>query len=95
MELFDYAGISIAMSVSMIKSKKKADYITKTVEEDGIFDALEELVSVEKLHFLVDVKRRKVLLRPLKPKSRRLAYQLFPEHAPKTITVALSKTDLL
>ena len=32
MELFDYAGISIAMGVSHEKIKEKADYITKTVE---------------------------------------------------------------
>ena len=32
LELFDYAGISIAMGVSHEKIKEKADYITKTVE---------------------------------------------------------------
>ena len=32
--------------------KEKADYITKTLEEDGIFDALEGFGMVEKeLHF--------------------------------------------
>ena len=32
--------------------KEKADYVTGTVEEDGIFNALEELGLVEKeLHF--------------------------------------------
>ena len=52
LELFDYAGISIAMGVSHEKIKEKADYITKTVEEDGIFDALEGFGMVEKeLHF--------------------------------------------
>ena len=44
LELFDYAGISVAMGVSHEKIKEKADYITKTLEEDGIFDALEGLV---------------------------------------------------
>ena len=52
LELFDYAGIGIAMGVSHEELRKRADYITKTVEEDGIFAALEELGMVEKeLHF--------------------------------------------
>ena len=44
LELFDYAGISVAMGISHDNIKEKADYITKTLEEDGIFDALEGLV---------------------------------------------------
>ena len=52
MELFDYAGISVAMGISHDNIKEKADYITKTLEEDGIFDALEGFGMVEKeLHF--------------------------------------------
>ena len=37
LELFDYAGISVAMGISHDKIKEKADYITKRLEEDGIF----------------------------------------------------------
>ena len=48
LELFDYAGISVAMGISHDKIKEKADYITKTLEEDGIFDALEVFGMVEK-----------------------------------------------
>ena len=52
LELFDYAGISIAMGISHEKIKAKADFVTKKVEEDGIFYALEELGMIEKeLHF--------------------------------------------
>ena len=52
LELFDYAGISVAMGISHDEIKEKADYITKTLEEDGIFDALEGFGMVEKeLHF--------------------------------------------
>ena len=52
LELFDYAGISVAMGISHEKIKEKADYITKILEEDGIFDALEGFGMVEKeLHF--------------------------------------------
>ena len=36
LELFDYAGISVAMGISHDNIKEKADYITKTLEEDGI-----------------------------------------------------------
>ena len=36
------------MGVSHEKIKEKADYITKTLEEDGIFDALEGFGMVEK-----------------------------------------------
>ena len=35
LELFDYAGIGIAMGVSHEELRKRADYIIKTVEEDG------------------------------------------------------------
>ena len=48
LELFDYAGISVAMGISHDNIKEKADYITKTLEEDGIFDALEGFGMVEK-----------------------------------------------
>ena len=48
LELFDYAGISIAMGKSAPELQEKADYITKNLEEDGIFYALEELNMVEK-----------------------------------------------
>ena len=83
MELFDYARISIAMGVSHEKIKEKADYITKTLEEDGIFDALEGFGMVEKEGPLATIKTNHGDLR----------IKLFPEHAPKTVAnfVALSK----
>lgn len=95
MELFDYAGISIAMGVSHDKIKEKADYITKTVEEDGIFDALEGFGMVEKeLHFpQVDIETVEGPLATIKTNHGDLRIKLFPEHAPKTVAnfVALSK----
>ncbi|KGE55327.1 putative bifunctional phosphatase/peptidyl-prolyl cis-trans isomerase [Streptococcus pyogenes AA216] len=48
LELFDYAGISIAMGVSHPRLQEKADFITKKVEEDGILYALEELGLIDK-----------------------------------------------
>ncbi|MFR6452635.1 MAG: HAD hydrolase family protein [Streptococcus sp.] len=43
MEIFDYVGLKIAMGNATPELKEKADYVTGTVEEDGIFHALEEL----------------------------------------------------
>ena len=95
LELFDYAGISVAMGVSHEKIKEKADYITKTVEEDGIFDALEGFGMVEKeLHFpQVEIETVEGPLATIKTNHGDLRIKLFPEHAPKTVAnfVALSK----
>ena len=95
LELFDYAGISVAMGISHDKIKEKADYITKTLEEDGIFDALEGFGMVEKeLHFpQVDIETVEGPLATIKTNHGDLRIKLFPEHAPKTVAnfVALSK----
>ena len=95
LELFDYAGISIAMEVSHEKIKEKADYITKTLEEDGIFDALERLGMVEKeLHLpQVDIKTAEGPIATIKTNHGDLRIKLFPEQAPKTVAnfIALSK----
>ena len=94
-ELFDYAGISVAMGISHDKIKEKADYITKTLEEDGIFDALEGFGMVEKeLHFpQVDIETVEGPIATIKTNHGDLRIKLFPEHAPKTVAnfVALSK----
>ena len=95
LELFDYAGISIAMGVSHEKIKEKADYITKTLEEDGIFDALKGFGMVEKeLHFpQVNIEAVEGPIATIKTNYGDLRIKLFPEHAPKTVAnfVALSK----
>ena len=94
-ELFDYAGISIAMGVSHDKIKEKADYITKTLEEDGIFDALEGFGMVEKeLHFpQVDIEAVEGPIATIKTNHGDMRIKLFPNHAPKTVAnfIALSK----
>ncbi|MGT2934039.1 bifunctional Cof-type HAD-IIB family hydrolase/peptidylprolyl isomerase [Streptococcus catagoni] len=94
-ELFDYAGISVAMGVSHPKTQEKADFITKKIEEDGIQYALEELGLIEKdLHFpqltLTEVEGPKVLI---KTNRGNMSVQLFPEQAPKTVAnlVGLAK----
>lgn len=95
LELFDYAGISVAMGNSHDNIKDKADYITKTLEEDGIFDALEGFGMVEKeLHFpQVDIETVEGPIATIKTNHGDLRIKLFPEHAPKTVAnfVALSK----
>lgn len=95
LELFDYAGISVAMGVSHEKIKEKADYITKTLEEDGIFDALEGFGMVEKeLHFpQVDIETVEGPIATIKTNHGDMRVKLFPDHAPKTVDnfIALSK----
>ena len=95
LELFDYSGISVAMGVSHEKIKEKADYITKTLEEDGIFDALEGFGMVEKeLHFpQVDIETVECPIATIKTNHGDMRIKLFPDHAPKTVAnfIALSK----
>ena len=95
LELFDYAGISVAMGISHEKIKEKADYITKTLEEDGIFDALEGFGMVEKeLHFpQVDIETVEGPIATIKTNHGDMRIKLFPDHAPKTVAnfIALSK----
>ena len=95
LELFDYAGISVAMGVSHDKIKEKADYITKTLEEDGIFDALEGFGMVEKeLHFpQVDIEAVEGPIATIKTNHGDMRIKLFPDHAPKTVAnfIALAK----
>ena len=94
-ELFDYAGISVAMGISHDNIKEKADYITKTLEENGIFDALEGFGMVEKeLHFpQVDIEAVDGPIATIKTNHGDMRIKLFPEHAPKTVAnfIALSK----
>lgn len=87
LELFDYAGISIAMEISHPIAQEKADFITKKVEEDGIQYALEELGLIAKdLHFpqldLETVEGPKAII---KTNHGHMSLKLFPDHAPKTV----------
>ena len=95
LELFDYAGICVAMEISHDIIKEKADYVTKTLEEDGIFDALEGFGMVEKeLHFpQVDIEAVDGPIATIKTNHGDMRIKLFPEHAPKTVAnfIALSK----
>jgi cytochrome c-type biogenesis protein CcsB len=94
-ELFEYAGIAIAMGHSHPELQKRADYITKKVEEDGIFDALEKLgmVEKEKKYPQLDVVKAEGPVAHIKTNHGVLNVKLFPEIAPRTVAnfVALSK----
>ncbi|MCU9533498.1 Cof-type HAD-IIB family hydrolase [Streptococcus sp. CSL10205-OR2] len=95
LEIFDYAGMTIAMGNAIHEIKEKADYITETVEENGIFNALEELGMVEKtLHFpQLEVENSEGPVAVIKTNLGDLTLKLFPEQAPKTVAnfIALSK----
>ncbi|MBO4108215.1 bifunctional Cof-type HAD-IIB family hydrolase/peptidylprolyl isomerase [Streptococcus suis] len=95
LEVFDYAGISIAMGDSHPELQKKADYITKKVEEDGIFDALEKLgmVEKEKTYPQLNLATAEGPVATIHTNHGDLRIQLFPEQAPKTVAnfVALAK----
>lgn len=85
LELFDYAGISIAMGISAPELQEKADYITKNLEEDGIFYALEELNMVEKELTLPQLELGVVEgpIAVIKTNHGEMKIQLFPDQAPK------------
>ena len=95
MEIFDYVGLKIAMGNAVPELKEKADFVTKTVEEDGILYALEELGLVEKqLNFpQVDLSTVEGPVATIKTNHGDMKIKLFPDHAPKTVAnfVALSK----
>ena len=88
MEIFDYVGLKIAMGNATPELKEKADYVTGTVEEDGIFNALEELGLVEKeLHFpQLDLDAVEGPVVTIKTNHGDLVIKLFPDHAPLTVT---------
>lgn len=95
LEVFDYAGISIAMRHSHPELQKRADFITKKVEEDGIFYALEELGLVEKEKYYpqLDIEQAEGPVAHIRTNHGELTVKLFPEIAPKTVAnfIALSK----
>lgn len=87
MEIFDYVGLKIAMGNAVSELKEKADYITDTVEENGIFNALEKLGMVEKeLNFpQLDLENTQGPVATIKTNHGDLVIKLFPEQAPLTV----------
>ncbi|TWT14677.1 Cof-type HAD-IIB family hydrolase [Streptococcus sp. sy010] len=95
LEMFDVVGLKIAMGNAVDALKAKADYVTKTVEEDGIYHALVELglieaqLSLPQLH-LDQVQGSQAII---KTNMGDLSLQLFDDLAPKTVAnfLALAK----
>ncbi|PNY20422.1 bifunctional Cof-type HAD-IIB family hydrolase/peptidylprolyl isomerase [Streptococcus parauberis] len=87
LELFDYAGISVAMGVSHPLVQEKADFITKKVEENGIQYALEELGLIEKeLQFpQLELEGHQGPKATIKTNHGDMTLALFPNQAPKTV----------
>ena len=95
LELFDYAGLAIAMGNAQDALKAKADYVTKNLEEDGILHALEELKMVEKELHLPQTKMDQETgpIATIHTNYGDLKIRLFPDQAPKTVAnfIALAK----
>ena len=88
MEIFDYVGLKIAMGNAVPEIKEKADYVTGTVEEEGIYEALLAFGLIEKdLHFpQLDLDNVDGPVATIKTNHGDLVIQLFPDHAPLTVT---------
>ncbi|MBM7636780.1 Cof-type HAD-IIB family hydrolase [Streptococcus saliviloxodontae] len=87
MEIFDYVGLKIAMGNAVPEIKAKSDYVTDTVEGDGIFNALEKLGMVEKqLNFpQLNLAETEGPVATIKTNHGDLVIKLFPDHAPLTV----------
>lgn len=94
-ELFEYAGLAVAMGGAHDEVKKRADFITKNLEEDGILYALEELGMIDRqLHFpQTDIENAAGPKAAIKTSHGVLTVKLFPEQAPKAVAnfIALAK----
>ena len=87
MEMFAYAGLKVAMGNSVPEIKERADFVTGTVEEDGILHALEELDLVEKQALFPQLALA-AYAGPeavIKTNLGNLTVKLFPDQAPKTV----------
>ena len=95
LELFYLAGLAVAMGGALDSVKEKADYVTKTVEGDGIEHALVEMGLIPKiLQFpQLDLSQAKGPVVQLETNLGTMKIQLFPDHAPKTVAnfLALAK----
>ncbi|MFC5631802.1 MULTISPECIES: Cof-type HAD-IIB family hydrolase [Streptococcus] len=87
MEIFDYVGFKIAMGNAVSELKEKADYVTDTVEGNGIFNALEKLGMVEKeLNFpQLNLGSVEGPVATIKTNHGNMVIKLFPDQAPLTV----------
>ncbi|AND79810.1 Cof-type HAD-IIB family hydrolase [Streptococcus pantholopis] len=95
MEMFDYAGLKVAMGNSVPELKEKADFVTATVEEDGILHALQELNLVDKTPLFpqLDLTAFSGSEATIKTNMGNMTVKLFPDEAPKAVAnfLALAK----
>ncbi|MGT2896689.1 Cof-type HAD-IIB family hydrolase [Streptococcus entericus] len=96
LEVFDYAGLSVAMGGAIEAIKEKADLVTDSVEEDGIYKALvklgliDEKLTLPQLH--LDQHQGPIVT--FHTNQGDMTLKLFPEQAPKTVAnlIALAKS---
>lgn len=88
LEMFDCVGLSIAMGNAVDELKEKADYVTSTLENHGIAQALQELglikaqLALPQLQ-LTETENPKAVI---KTNKGDLELILFPDLAPKAVT---------
>ncbi|MGT2925994.1 Cof-type HAD-IIB family hydrolase [Streptococcus cuniculipharyngis] len=96
LEMFDLVGLKIAMGNAVPELKEKADLVTVSVEEDGIYRALVALGLIDKVLRLpqLDLAQVDGPRAIIKTNHGDLTLQLFDEYAPKTVAnfVALAKS---
>lgn len=87
LELFDFAGLAVAMGGALDSVKDKADFVTKSVEENGIEYALVEMGLIPKILNFPQLNLEKVEgpVVSMETNQGTMNIKLFPEHAPKTV----------
>lgn len=87
LELFELAGLAVAMGGALDSVKDKADFVTKSVEENGIEHALVEMGLIPKiLNFpQLDLEKVEGPVVSMETNQGTMKIKLFPEHAPKTV----------
>ncbi len=83
LELFDYAGISIAMEVSHEKSKKSRLYNENTKKKMAFLMPQKDWYGREKLHCLVDIEAAEGPIATIKTNHGDTSVKLFLKKAPK------------
>lgn len=96
LEMFDYAGLAVAMGGAVEELKEKADHVTDTVEEDGIYKALIKLGLIDQRLTLpqLHLEDHEGPVLTIHTNYGDLTLKLFPDHAPKTVAniIGLAKS---
>lgn len=96
LEMFDYAGLAVAMGGAVDELKEKADHVTAIVEEDGIYKALVGLGLIEPKLTLpqLHLENHEGPVLTIHTNQGDMTVKLFPEEAPKTVAniIGLAKS---